>query len=312
MLQRVLALGCLAFSSLLWAEDKPAYSVLAADKGKVALLNAKGEVEWEIENKAEVHDLALLANGNLMFTTNPTTIVEMTREKKIVWKHEAKQKEGYKGRIEIHAFQRLENGNTMIAESGNARIIEVNAEGKILVEIPLTVEKPNAHRDTRLARKLGNGNYLVCHEGDGKVREYDAKGKVVWTYTLDLGGRPRSPGHGPEGHGNEVYSAYRLSNGNTLIGTGNGNRVIEVNPEGKIVWKLEQDELPGIKLAWVTMLQVLPNGNIVVGNCHAGAENPQLIEITREKKVVWTFKDFKTFGNGLAASQLVGVKGLLR
>ena len=287
----------------------PAYSVLAADNSKVSLVNAKGEVEWQVENKAEVHDIALLPNGNVLFTTNPSTVVEMTRDKKVVWKHEAKPKKGYKGRIEIHAFQRLDDGNTMIAESGNGRIIEVDKDDKIVKEIALTIEHPNAHRDTRMARKISNGHYLVCHEGDGKVREYDAEGKVVWTYALDLGGRPRSDGHGPEGHGQEVFGAIRLANGNTLIGAGNGNRVIEVTPESKTVWTVDQKDLPGITLAWVTMLQVLPNGNVIIGNCHAGKDNPQLIEVNREKKVVWTFKDFKTFGNGLAASQVIGVEG---
>ncbi|MSR52198.1 MAG: hypothetical protein EXS09_02785 [Gemmataceae bacterium] len=300
----------LASASVALAADPPAYRVLAADNGRVAIVNAKGEVEWEVANKAEVHDLALLENGNVLLPTSRTTVVEMTPEKKIVWKYEAKPKEGYKGGIEIHAFQRLADGKTMIAESGNARIVEVDKAGNVVVEIPLTVEKPNAHRDTRMARKLDNGNYLVCHEGDGKLREYDAKGKVVWTYALDLGGRPRSPGHGPEGHGNEVYGAVRLKSGNTLIGTGNGNRVLEVTPEGKTVWELKQDELPGIKLAWVTMLQVKENGNIIVGNCHAGPENPQLFEVTRDKKVVWTFKNFKTFGNGLAASQVLDIKAI--
>ena len=85
--------------------------------------------------------------------------------------------------------------------------------------------------------------------------------------------------------------------------------MIEVDPSEKIVWSIGHDELPGIRLAWVTTLQLLPNGNLVVGNCHAGPENPQLFEVTRDKKVVWTFKDFKNFGNGLAASQLLGVDG---
>jgi hypothetical protein len=283
--------------------------VLAADRGRVAIVDSKGSIEWEFANRAEVHDLAQLPNGNLMFPTAPDTVVEMTRDKKILWKYVAKQKQGYKGRIEIHAFQRLSDGNTMVAESGNARIVEVDHDGKVVKEVPLTVEKPNAHRDTRMARKIGNGHYLVCHEGDGKVREYDGEGKVVWTYAFDLGGRPRSDGHGPEGHGTEVFGAIRLASGNTLIGAGNGNRVIEVNPAGQIVWELGQDELPNIKLAWVTMIEALPNGNIIVGNCHAGESNPQLIEVTREKKVVWTFKDFKTFGNGLAASQVLGLEG---
>jgi hypothetical protein len=285
---------------------------LAADKGRVALVNAKGEVEWEIATKAEVHDLAMLPNGNILMPTGPTTIVEMTREKKTVWKYEAMPKAGYKGRIEIHAFQRLDNGRTMVAESGNGRIVEVDADGKIVHEIPLTIDKPNPHRDTRMARKLENGNYLVCHEGDGKVREYDAKGKVVWTYALDLGGRPRSPGHGPEGHGTEVFGAIRLANGNTVIAGGNNNRVLEVNKDGKVVWSIDQKELPGITLAWVTTLHVLPNGNLIVGNCHAGKDNPQLFEVTRDKKVVWTFKDHATFGNSLAAAHVLDVKDVRR
>ena len=53
-------------------------------------------------------------------------------------------------------------------------------------------------------------------------------------------------------------------------------------------------------------MQLLPNGNLIVGNTHAGPENPQLFEVTRDKKVVWTFKDFQTFGNGLAATQVLG------
>jgi len=102
---------------------------------------------------------------------------------------------------------------------------------------------------------------------------------------------------------------YRLANGNTLIGCGNGNRVIEVTTEGKVVWGVEHKELPGITLAWVTMLHVLPGGNVVIGNGHAGPENPQLIEVTREKRVVWTLKDHKTLGNSTAASEVLGVGG---
>ena len=291
------------------ADDKPAYRVLAADKGHVAVVNARGDVEWEVPNKHEVHDLAMLPNGNVLMPTSPTTVVEMTPAKKVVWSYEAKPKAGYTGRIEIHAFQRLDDGRTMVAESGNARIVEVDRDGKVVAEVPLTVEHPNPHRDTRMARKLATGNYLVCHEADGKVREYDPLGKVVWTYALDLAGRPRSPGHGPEGHGTEVFGAVRLASGNTLIACGNGNRVIEVTQEGKTVWELTQDELPGIKLAWVTTLQVKENGNVIVGNCHAGPDNPQLVEVTRDKKVVWSFRDFKAFGNGLAAAQVLGIEG---
>ena len=290
------------------AVDRAAYRVLGHDRGKVSLVDAKGKVEWEYSAPSDGHDLQILPDGNVLMATGRASIAEVSRDKKVVWKYESKPKAGYKGRVEVHSFQRLPKGITMIAESGNRRLIEVDADGKIVHEVPLTVEKPDAHRDTRMARKLDTGNYLVCHEGDGKVREYDPKGKVVWTYALDLGGRARSAGHGPEGHGTEVFGAIRLPNGNTTIAGGNNNRVLEVTPKGKIVWSIGHDELPGIRLAWVTSLHYLPNGNLIVGNCHAGPKNPQLFEVTRDKKVVWTFEDKKTFGNDLASARVLGVR----
>jgi hypothetical protein len=288
----------------------PCHRVLGNDRGRVVIVNAEGRVEWEYASGYDGHDVWLLPNGNVLLAAGPTRIVEVTPSKKIAWSYDSKPKPGYTGRVEVHAFQRLDDGSTMIAESGNRRIIEVDHAGKIVAEVPLTVDRPDPHRDTRMARKLASGHYLVCHEGDGKVREYDGSGKVVWSYALDPGGRPRSPGHGPEGHGTEVYGAIRLTNGNTLIAGGNNNRVLEVSPAGKTVWSIDQRELPGITLAWVTSLQERPNGHLIFGNCHAGPENPQLVEVTRDKTVVWTFKDFKNFGNGLAATMIVdGVPG---
>jgi outer membrane protein assembly factor BamB len=289
------------------AEEQVTHRFMAAIRGKIALLDNDGKVLWETKNGFTAHDLQVLDNGNVLFQRGPGTVVEVNKEGKTVWEHVSKPAGDYKGAVEVHGFQRLADGNTMLAETGNKRIIEVDKDGKIMMEVPLTVEKPNSHRDTRLARKLENGDYLVCHEGDGVVREYDKTGKIVWSYQLDLGGRQATPGH--EGHGTEVYGALRLPSGNTLIAAGNGNRVLEVDKDGKIAWKIEHDELPGIKLFWVTSLQVLPNGNLIIGNTHAGKDNPQLIEVTRDKKVVWTFNKFDLTGNDFCAVQMLDVKG---
>jgi outer membrane protein assembly factor BamB len=157
-------------------------------------------------------------------------------------------------------------------------------------------------------RKLDNGNYLACHEGDGVVREYDGEtGEVVWEFDVPLFGRERADGHGPEAFGNQTFGAVRLANGNTLIGTGNGHSLLEVTPEKEIVWKLEQKDLPGITFAWITSLAVLPNGHYVIGNAHAGRDNPQIVEIDpKTKAVVWTFHDFRGFGNDLTNSVILG------
>lgn len=287
---------------------EPGHTFITADSSKrrIAIIDEDGETKWE-HKIAGLHDLQVLDNGNILFQSSWTRVIEVDpKTSKIVWEHESATSNGNKGkRIEVHAFQRLANGSTMIAESGATRIIEVGKDGKLLKTIPLKVSKPHPHRDTRLARKLDNGHYLVCHEGDGIVKEYDADGKVVWEFAVPLFGKPRKGGHGPEAFGNQCFSAVRLKNGNTLIATGNGHSVLEVTPEKKIVWSIHQNDLKGIQLAWVTTLQVLPNGNIVIGNCHAGPKNPQIIEVNRDKEVVWTFHDFERFGNATTNTQIL-------
>jgi hypothetical protein len=283
--------------------DTSKYRVLGWDKNHIAIVNGKGEVEWEYPVQASsMHDIQLLPNGNILFH-NGATVREVTRDKQVVWEYASKPKDGYSGRVTVHAFERLPNGLTMIAESGNQRLIEVDKDGKIVHEIPLTVDKPSPGSDTRLVRSVPGGGYLVAHEADGKVREYDRNGKVVWEYAMDMNNLPASPGL--TGHGVNVFSAKRLPNGNTLIGGGNNNRVIEVDKSGKIVWSVEAKDLQGITLAWITTIDPLPNGDVIFGNSHAGPDNPQLIEVTRDKKVVWTFKNWDEFGNTLVATKVI-------
>jgi hypothetical protein len=304
-----LFLSVLSFgSSYLAAQEAPGRRLLAADDStkRLAIIKADGTFERE-EKVGAIHDAHVLENGNLLFQLGWTRVVEKTPDGKIVWEYDAgKANEGKA--VEVHAFQRLADGKTMIAESGPGRIIEVTKEGAIAHEVKLQVKKNHPHTDTRLVRKIASGNYLVAHEADGMVKEYAPDGKVVWEYEVPLFGKERKGGHGPEAFGNSLYSAMRLANGNTLIGTGNGHSVIEVTPDKKIVWEIHQKDLPGITLAWVCRVERLANGNTLINNCHAGPENPQLIEVSPDKKVIWQWKDFKNFGNSTPVAFLLPEK----
>ena len=86
----------------------------------------------------------------------------------MVWSYTAKPKTGYAGAIEIHACQRLDNGKTIIGESGNQRVVEVDKDGAIVHEIPLTVDKPHPHRDTSMVPKTAANTYLVCQKAMAK------------------------------------------------------------------------------------------------------------------------------------------------
>ena len=289
-----------------------AHKVIMQGNGKLAIVDAGGSVEWEMK-WGGIHDIAVLPNGHIMVQQQMRKVVEIDpATKQVVWSYDSSQQNGNaRKKIEVHAFQPLPNGRVMIAESGPARIIEVDRDGKLLHEVKLQIANPHPHRDTRLVRKLDNGNYLVCQEGDGVVREYDGlSGKIVWDYPVPLFGKAPAGGHGPGAFGNQAFAAVRLKNGNTLIATGNGHSVLEVTPKKKIVWQIHQNDLPGITLAWVTTLEVLPNGHYVIGNCHAGPDNPLLIEIDPQtKKVIWQFDRFDLFGNSAPNSQLLNVKG---
>lgn len=283
-------------------------------ENRLAIVGTDGAVEREMP-WGGIHDIHRLPNGHFMVQRGAAEIVEIEPENgQVVWSYNSGKQGGNDGKpVEVHSFQPLADGGVMIAESGPARIIEINRDGEIQKTIPLKVDHPHPHTDTRLVRKLDDGHYLVCHEGDGKVREYDGDGNIVWEFDVPLFGKEPADGHGPEAFGNKCFAAVRLANGNTLISTGNGHSVIEVTPAKEIVWKLEQNDLPGVTLAWVTTIEVLPDGNYVIGNCHAGPENPTLVEIEpKTKKVVWQFDGHDGFGNSMSNSLLLDVEGVRR
>ena len=305
----VTLLCCLLICQVLPAES---HRLLLQGKARLAIVDTAGAIEWEMP-WGGIHDVHVLDNGHVMVQRGPAAVVEIDpQSKEVVWSYDAAQQNGNEGkRVEVHAFQPLTNGRVMIVESGPARIIEIDRDGNLQKTLLLKVDKPHPHHDTRLARKLDNGNYLVCHERDGTVREYDEKtGDVIWEYEVPLFGKSRQGGHGPDAFGNQVFGAVRLHNENTLITTGNGHSVLEVTPQQEIVWKIEQNDLVGITLAWVTTIEVLPNGNYLIGNCHAGPQNPLVIEVDpKTKQVIWTFDQFEVFGNSVPNSLCLDTLG---
>jgi hypothetical protein len=241
----------------------------------VFVVSREGKVEWEYP-APNCNDVWALPNGHLLFTTGHG-VKEVARDRQVVF--------DYQSTSEIYACQRLANGNTFIGECNSGRLLEVDPAGKVVKELRLLPEgKDGGHSYMRNARRLENGNYLVAHYGQQVVREYDPAGKVV---------REIPAAGGP-------HSVIRLPNGNTLIACADrkdGSKVFEVDAEGRTVWQVQGDELPGISLKFMAGLQRLPNGNTVMANWlghNQFGKAPHLIEVTPDKKVVWTFSDHQT------------------
>jgi hypothetical protein len=180
---------------------------------------------------------------------------------------------------EVDTVQPLPNGNILLTDSGTSpRLLEVDRSGKIVVEVPLRCQTKNTHMETRMARKLANGNYLVPHLLDFTVREYRPDGTTAWEF--------RTPDDPKECW---PFTAIRLENGNTLVNLTHGNRTVEVDAAGKIVWQVTNEDLGAPLFRDPCGAQRLPNGNTVIASYGQGGKGVKLFEVTREKKVVWTW-----------------------
>jgi outer membrane protein assembly factor BamB len=272
-----LLLGTLSALRPLPAAEPIQHRFLCSDYsgGKVCIVNTAGTIEWEFPAK-NPQDCWMLPNGNILFS-HLTGVKEVTLGKEVVWEYQ-----GPAG-VEIHNAQPLEDGNVMLIECGTKRLIEVNRAGQIVKEIPL---HPNpavrTHGQFRGGRKLANGHYVVPFLSERKVVELDGNGNVVREVPV--------PGF-PSG-------VVALPNGNWLVANGDGHQVLEIAPDGKTVWQLNENDLPGNPIRWAIGTQRLPNGNTVfcnwLGHGHIG-ENPLLYEVTPERKLVWSFADHAHF-----------------
>ncbi len=243
--------------------------------GKVCIVAADGSIEWRVDAK-NPQDCWLLPNGNVLFAYVGGA-KEVTKDQQVVWEYKAPEK------TECHAAQPLPNGNVLVVECGTSRIIEVDRKGEIAKEIKLaTAPAVKLHNQFRGTRKTADGHYLVCFKGEGKIVELDGDGKVLREVKV--------PG--------DPHEVVQLPNKNMLITCGDGHKVLEIDPTDKVVWELNENDLPGNPLRLMAGCQRLPNGNtlfcVYLGHGHIGKQ-PQVIEVTPDKKVVWEFADHANF-----------------
>jgi uncharacterized protein (AIM24 family) len=256
--------------------------------GTVAMVAADGKVEWEYKAK-NPQDCWKLPNGNFLFCY-VAGAKEITSKQEVVWEYKAATN------VEVHSCQPLPDGKVMIVECGSSRIIEVDRTGKITKEVKLvTAPTVKMHNQFRGSRKTADGHYWVTFKGEGKVVELDGNGKVLREIPV--------PG--------DPHMVRPLPNGNILVACGDAHKLIELDKNLKVVWELNENDIPGNPLRLSSGFQRLPNGNTLVcnwgGHGHVGKQ-PHFFEITRDKQLVWSFNDFPRFKT-INQVQLLDVPG---
>ena len=265
------------------AAAKVAHSFVAAGKANgIVVVGEGGEIEWQMQVGAS--DVWMLENGNVLAALYPSkqfpsgAVAEIDRKtNEFVWTFKGREKE-------ISTVQMIGDDQYLVAELGDSpKAIVINRAGDVLSETTLKCQTSNAHMETRMLRLLPNGNYIAPHLLDFAVKEYAPDtGEVVNTIATDDRGREKR---------DWPFTAIRLENGNTVISCTNGNRVIEVDTDGAIVWSVDNEDIGEELLADPCGAQRLPNGNTVIASYASnGSGKVKLLEVTRDKKVVWRFE----------------------
>ena len=274
------------FSTASLPAEEIKHSFLGLGKAnRAVIVGEDGKVEWKYD--APASDGYVLENGNVLLALYPTKafpgggVVEVERKtNKVVFEYKATQKE-------VSTALVLPDNNILLTELGpKPRAVVVNRKGEVVHSTPLQCQVKNAHMQVRMLRLLPNGNYIAPHLLDFAVKEYEPEtGKVVRTIPTDDRGRAKR---------DWPFTAIRLENGNTLIGCTNGNRVIEVDANNKIVWSVTNEDLGQKIIADACGVQRLPNGNTVITSYHAKGKSTKLFEVTRDKKVVWSYSGMQS------------------
>lgn len=256
---------------------------------KIMLIDkASGAKKWvfDIPDYRECNSASLSKNKKTLVYSNKHEVCLVDfKTKEIVWKF--KPEEGQ----EAHTAHFLPNGNILVGVCAipQARILELDKNGKILKETNFETGIENPHGQFRQIIKNKKGNYVVPLIGKGTIAEINPKGGIVRNINL------KAP----------IFSVKELKNGNWLLSC-DGGRIFIVNPNTEEKLRvIDNSNIDGAKMLFMTEARMLKNGNILASNWNGHSKDksqPKLMEIDKNNKVVWVLKDDAEISNISAVS----------
>jgi len=170
----------------------------------------------------------------------------------------------------------LPDGNVLITDQGNERIIEVRRSDNAIVwqygENGVIGNGPNQLNNPNAAELLANGHILISDENNNRAIEvtHTIPSQILATFTA-------------QGTVSGVAFASRLPSGNTLLTDSNNSRIVEVDHRDSPVWQYFTNARPGSNPSPLPTRAVrLANGNTLISDQF----NDQVIEVNPSKAIV--------------------------
>jgi outer membrane protein assembly factor BamB len=259
---------------------------------KMFLIN-DGKVIWTYSTGKgwEYDDIWMLSNGNILFS-RMAYAAEVTPQKKIVWRLDPP-----KG-AEIHSVQPIGLDKVFVVQNGSpAKIMIVDKKtGRVEMEHELSPEITGTavHGQFRRGRVTAQGTYLLSFLQKGRVVEYDKDFNEIWSYAtpspwaairlkngntlISVESKEQLLEVNPKGETVWKFdiktdvppefgfaasqSCVRLANGNTILCSrakpGKGPQLVEVTPDKKVVWVLDD----WTNLGPATAIQILDDPGV--------------------------------------------------
>lgn len=262
------------------------YLITDKENSRVIEVKADGEVTWMF-GCTSVNDLGYCSYGsgdkllnkpqfatyignNVLITDKENNrIIEVDRSGDIIWEYGGTS--GFDANELNHPNSAitLENGDILIADGFNHRIIELD-DGEIVWQYgcrSLNSAGKCAYgtddgylRNPNYAMKLDNGNVLITDTENNRILEVTEDQETVWIFKSGL---------------NIPQSAYRTEDGTTIIANYRNNNIIEVNQEKEVI-----SEYKGLSIP--TFAIPTEQGNLLVTDSY----NNRIVELDKQGEVL--------------------------
>jgi len=185
-------------------------------------------------NHTEVHTCQPIGLDRVMFVLNglpPRLMVVNIKTGAVEVNHELPYGQALSPKNIHGQFRRARytaQGTYLVSYLSESNVVEFDKDFNKIWSYPI--------RSPWAALRLKNGNTLITDEHDNLTREVNSKGETVWEFkSSEL----------PEAYkfADAPQTCTRLANGNTIFcsrgGGGKGPQLVEVTPDKKVVWALQ-------------------------------------------------------------------------